>query len=530
MKLLRNFRSVRKFIFLLNGGFNGRKIKKVAFCSAVCVGSIGGAFGLLYWQQFRSLQCAEPQIINDDLPHDEQTEQIAEDEKDDQGDQLNVRFKTAIRKSRTILQQLKTEKNCPGVTVAVAIDGQEVWKEGFGLSDVENNVQCTPNTVMRIASISKPLTMAVVAKLVEGGSLDLDEDIRTYVKDWPIKSFQGKESKITTRMLLSMLGGIRHYDKSCGVKKVVETEQVNQAAAGDSIFTEFYLAKNFSSVIESLDVFKDDQLCSEPGSTYLYSTHSFTLVSAVAEKVGSKKFQDLMKNMFRDLNLKSTYLDENIQIIHNRARCYFMHNGHLVNARYVDNSCKWAGGGLLSTPTDLCLFGSTMLACSQGEEKDSVTPNNLRPYLSKETMKMIWTPNPKTQKKTNTYYAMGWEVMNPLPQLCLFQSALSKYKNRRCVYHTGGAVGSSSILLIMPRDKLNDKKLSKNMRETVDKTKKENAVVGKIDTRPRGTVVAVLTNMENISMFNVAREIAALFESDLETQQRKRATRSSTAG
>jgi len=61
------------------------------------------------------------------------------------------------------------------------------------LSDVENDVACTPQTVMRIASISKPLTMTVVARLWQEGKLDIDKSIQEYVPTWPEKSWDGKK-------------------------------------------------------------------------------------------------------------------------------------------------------------------------------------------------------------------------------------------------------------------------------------------------------------------------------------------------
>ena len=45
---------------------------------------------------------------------------------------------------------------------------------------------------MRIASISKPITMAVVAKLWEAGQLDLDRPVGEYVPSWPKKEFKGE--------------------------------------------------------------------------------------------------------------------------------------------------------------------------------------------------------------------------------------------------------------------------------------------------------------------------------------------------
>ena len=46
---------------------------------------------------------------------------------------------------------------------------------------------------MRIASISKPITMTVVAKLWEQGQLDLDKPVKHYVPSWPEKIYKGKK-------------------------------------------------------------------------------------------------------------------------------------------------------------------------------------------------------------------------------------------------------------------------------------------------------------------------------------------------
>ena len=51
---------------------------------------------------------------------------------------------------------------------------------------------------MRIASISKPITMAVVAKLVEEGKLNLDAPVNEYVPDWPTETVDGKEVKFAS--------------------------------------------------------------------------------------------------------------------------------------------------------------------------------------------------------------------------------------------------------------------------------------------------------------------------------------------
>lgn len=56
------------------------------------------------------------------------------------------------------------------------------------------------------------------------------------------------------------------------------------------------------------------------GTTFLYSTHAFTLLSAVMERAAGQRFVDLMMDMFRDLGMLNTVPDENDPIIYHRSR------------------------------------------------------------------------------------------------------------------------------------------------------------------------------------------------------------------
>lgn len=73
---------------------------------------------------------------------------------------------------------------------------------GVGMSDVENRVACHRGTVMRIASISKSMTMAVVAKLWEQGKLDFDKPVQQYVPQFPEKTFDGK--KVNSKYIMNL--------------------------------------------------------------------------------------------------------------------------------------------------------------------------------------------------------------------------------------------------------------------------------------------------------------------------------------
>lgn len=68
---------------------------------------------------------------------------------------------------------------------------------GLGFSDVEKRCPCHSGTVMRIASISKSMTMAMVARLWEEGKLDLDAPVQKYAPAFPVKYYNGKQVRET---------------------------------------------------------------------------------------------------------------------------------------------------------------------------------------------------------------------------------------------------------------------------------------------------------------------------------------------
>lgn len=66
---------------------------------------------------------------------------------------------------------------------------------------------CGPETVMRIASISKPLTSAAAARLCEEGKLDLDVPVQNYVPEFPQKQFEGKDVRLNKRTTETLITG-----------------------------------------------------------------------------------------------------------------------------------------------------------------------------------------------------------------------------------------------------------------------------------------------------------------------------------
>lgn len=75
-----------------------------------------------------------------------------------------------------LVEQIVTARNIPGVTVAVMKDGVVVYERGFGHRDAARTIPMPPHTMMRVGSVSKPVTAAAVRVLIADGLLSLHDN------------------------------------------------------------------------------------------------------------------------------------------------------------------------------------------------------------------------------------------------------------------------------------------------------------------------------------------------------------------
>ena len=287
------------------------------------------------------------------------------------------------------------ERGYPGISVAVSVHGETVWSEGFGYADLEHRVPMWPSTKFRVGSISKPMTAAAVAMLVEDGRLDLDLPVQYYVPSFPVKEYP-----ITTRHLGGHLAGIRHYRGS-----------------------ENFIRDPYASVLDALSIFKDDQLLHKPGAAYAYTSYGFNLISAVIEGAAGQPFLNYLNDaVFDPIGMRDTTADFITKVIPQRTSYYVRDAaGNVVNAPFVNNSYKWAGGGLLSTTEDVLRFANAHLSDS---------------FLSDEARGLLFTEQ-KTVEGKGVGYGFGWFIQ-------------SDDDGRLLLGHSGGSVGGTSLMLIQP--------------------------------------------------------------------------------
>lgn len=298
-----------------------------------------------------------------------------------------------------MLRQFAEKSAAPGLSVSVGSCDRIVWSAGFGLADVEQQVRVDPAaTKFRVGSVVKPMTALALVTLVTRGRVDIDADVRRYVPGFPKKA-----QDFSVRQLAGHLAGIRHYQ-------------------GD----EAYSRRHYSSVPESLGIFKDDPLIAVPGTEWKYSSYGYNLLSAVIEQAAEKPFLEYLgESVFDPLGMTATVADQLDEIVLHRGRYYLRRDGKLHNEPEVDNSHKWASGGILSTTDDLARFGLAHF-------NDQLVSPDMRT--------LMWTEQ-KTAAGVPTGYGIGWRIV-------------VDDEGTRWIGHGGGAIGGTAQLWLSPDSRM----------------------------------------------------------------------------
>lgn len=314
----------------------------------------------------------------------------------------------ALKIEGAIAQQMERMK-IPGMTVAVAKDGQLVYSKAFGKADLEHNAPATTTTMFRTASIAKTFTATAVLLLMEAGKIDLDAPVQKYCAAFPEKQWP-----VTTRQVLGHLGGIRHYEKP------------GESTGKEHIFT----------MSESLKFFKDEPLKHEPGTKFHYTTFGYNVLGCVVEGASGQFFDEYVaQSVFARAGMGHSRTDNHYLIIPGRTSFYqriteddlkelppaakrIARVGEAYNASLHDTSMKIPGGGFLSTSGDLIQF---VHALEGGK------------LVKRETLEQMWTVQ-KTREGAATSYGLGWNV--PQGEMA-----------GKLMLHTGGQAGTSTVIL-----------------------------------------------------------------------------------
>lgn len=184
------------------------------------------------------------------------------------------KYQSESESASEALTDLIIDLNVPSSSVAIGVDGEIVWTRAIGFADVDNKTVSTPQTSNRIGSTSKAVTSTAMMLLVKDGLLDLDKNILEYLPEFPAKKYA-----FTTRQLLSHTAGIVDYE-DLSIKYGLYT---------------LLNFKQYDSVAQGLEIFKDEALLFEPGSDFKYNSFDVVLASRVIEKISGMDYLNYLK-------------------------------------------------------------------------------------------------------------------------------------------------------------------------------------------------------------------------------------------
>jgi D-alanyl-D-alanine carboxypeptidase len=261
----------------------------------------------------------------------------------------------------------------PAIQIAVSHRGRVIYSEAFGMTDQQSATAATPQSVLRVGSITKQFTAAAILRLAERGALTLDDRIEKYVPE-----FNTRGRTITLRHLLTHTSGVARdpYQGALTPASVVAPFPREQA-------------------IKTLNQKPFDFL---PGSKWSYSNSGYLLLGYAIESITGRSFAEFVHS---ELALPLGLIDTGVCGTNNLPlpEGYSLIQGQWMRLESFHTSGMISSGALCSTASDLTRWahflatGRAMLPASYATmttaarlDNNTVVPNGYALGVSVEKM------------------------------------------------------------------------------------------------------------------------------------------------
>ncbi|TQF70025.1 serine hydrolase domain-containing protein [Pseudoalteromonas luteoviolacea] len=288
-----------------------------------------------------------------------------------------------------------------GQVVSISVvDSAKTYQ--YHLGALENGNTPNNQTIYEIGSLTKTYTGLAVAKAIHDGKVELDKDIRHYLKNNEYKNLELFSQHITLRHLLTHTSGLPG----------------NFAASHEDIEQGRYFEKISKY---SRDDYFDDltkvKLNSIPGEDYLYSSVGTNLAGYILESVYQKPFELLISEM---ITSKSGEQGTKFRRTNTEISEVTVGSDGNGNQMPLASAYWFAGGGLTSNVESITRYIQHQLS-SEPEVA-----------LSHQLLDESWTGHGK---------AFYWHTAKD-------------DSNELMLYQSGGSMGTSSWLVIYPKRKI----------------------------------------------------------------------------
>jgi CubicO group peptidase (beta-lactamase class C family) len=218
----------------------------------------------------------------------------------------------------------------PGMSMAVIEDGKLAWARAYGLRGRETGGTVTPDTLFQAASVSKPVTALGSILLVQQGKLDLDGDVRQWLKSWT------PGEAITLRQLLSHTAGLTDpgfagYAPGAALPTVTQILNGQPPANNEPV-----------------------RVANRPGVKVEYSGGGYVAVQQLIMDVTQIPFDEYMRRaVFAPLDMSHSHFEQPLsEELARSAAIGYRRGGAKLEGNWMIHP-ELAPAGLWTTPTDL---------------------------------------------------------------------------------------------------------------------------------------------------------------------------------
>ncbi len=237
---------------------------------------------------------------------------------------------TLTQKLRDTLNYMQSHYQVTGVSAAVSVKGQGLWKATSGNS--EPGVPLNTDMLIGIGSNTKTFVSALVLRQEELGHLSLQDSIGTWIQGYPHIN-----GSITIKQVLNHTSGLFSY---------TESDAMWDSLTGNPtrVWTMSQILQNF---VET-PVFA-------PGANWEYSNTNYIIAGMILESVTGKSLPSLIRDsILTPLQLNHTFFPPDETPTYDLARFWGAGGGYILPLESY--SLPNAAGALLSTPEDVVHF------------------------------------------------------------------------------------------------------------------------------------------------------------------------------
>ncbi|HEX7173794.1 MAG TPA: serine hydrolase domain-containing protein [Pyrinomonadaceae bacterium] len=312
-------------------------------------------------------------------------------------------------------------RHMPGAVMGIIIDGELAWVKTAGVRDTQGRAPVTPDTVFRIASMSKSFTAMAILKLRDEGKLSLDDPVSNYVSALAGLPYPTKDSPaLTIRHLLTHSEGFPE-DNPWGDRQLAQTNETMDAWMRAGI--------PFSTA---------------PGTAYEYSNYGFAILGRVVESAARKPYADYVREqILLPLGMRASAFEEREVAREHVTKGYRWEDNAWKEEPILAHGSFGAMGGLWTSARDLARYVSFLMAAFPARDESERGP--VRRSSARE-MQQAWRAQPAS--------AFRGTVDAPL-QLGVAAYGYGLGASQDCrfahvVGHGGGLPGYGSLMRWLP--------------------------------------------------------------------------------